>query len=111
MDGPQPRVPERVTAGTVLRGKRVIVPWFRESDAAPESSEEWRYDVRAVDEPYYYDQDAHVRWFPGQPVPEGADPNAPLYVGICTEHDWYEWGRTKRRPEVFEYEAYMVFVE
>lgn len=103
MDGPPPRVPERVTAGTVLRGKRVVVP-------RPES-DEWRYDVRAADDPYYYDAATHQRWYPGTPVPEGADPQAPLYVAICTEHDWYEWARTKRRPQVREYKAYVVFAE
>lgn len=103
MDGPPARVPERVAAGMPLRGRRLIVN-------APDGR--WVHDVRAVDDAYLLDPDTHLAWLPGTGVPNGADESrAVLTVAACTEQGWYDWARTKRRPEVVEYPAYLVWAE
>lgn len=105
MDGPPPRTPQRVVEGMALRGKRILV----NADDG-----QWHGDIRAVDDPYWMDDSGvrPYRWLPGGRVPEGADENkARLFVSACTEPDWYEWGKTKRRPKIVEYPATLVWVE
>ncbi len=106
MDGPPSRDPKRVTEGTVLRGKRVLVG---------DDDGEWVGDLRAVDDPYWLD---HVpgspayRWKVTSDPPDGARAtDAVLTVSVSTEADWYDWARTRRRPEIREYPAYRVWVE
>lgn len=102
IDGPPARVPERVREDSVLRGRRVVV----------NGDGEWFYDIRAVEDPYWYDEDTRLRWPVGGRVPAGADADrARLFVSACRERDWYEWARTKRRPEIREYPAYLVWAE
>lgn len=107
MDGPPSRAPARVTESTALRGKRVLVA---DSDGT------WVSDIRAVDDPYWLDPDAdspaYSRWQVNHDPPAGASQDrAVLHVAVCTEPDWYEWAHTRRRPEVREYAAYLVWVE
>lgn len=103
MDGPPARAPERITETTVLAGRRVTV---NAEDGT------WVRDLRAIDNAYWYDETTYKRWLPGAPVPADGDPTrARLFVSVCTERDWYEWSRTKRRPEVREYPAYLVWAE
>lgn len=88
-----------------LRGRRVLVNG---------DDGQWHGDLRAVDDPYWMDTEVlpPARWQPGKPVPEGADPTrAALHVAVCTEPDWYEWPKTKRRPKIAEYAAILVWVE
>lgn len=108
MDGPPTRAPERVREDTVLRGRRVQVL---------DDTRGWVGDLRAADNPYWYDGEhwedpAHARWPATSDPPDGADRDrAVLTVAVCTERDWYEWARTRRRPEIREYPAYAVWVE
>lgn len=105
LDGPPPLTPERVTEQTCLWGRRIIVSG---------NDGEWHRDIRACSDPYWMDSETlpPLRWQAHHPVPEGADVNrADLYVSACTEKDWYEWRRTKRRPKVVEYPATVVWVE
>lgn len=105
MDGPPARTPERVVAGLALRGHRVIL-----ADLAGNL----RYDLRAAEDPYWLDPDVigPNRWPNGAEPPEGCDSDrAVLTVSLCTEADWYEWGRTKIRPQIVERPAYLVWSE
>lgn len=113
MDGPPPRVPERVTEDSQTVGRRVLVNTSFVDETREDWHEQWARDLRAVDNPYWYDEQTHKRWLPGPlNVPDDADPDrARLFVSVCTERDWYDWARTKRRPEVREYPAYLVWVE
>lgn len=103
MDGPPPRVPTRVTEDAPTRGARVVLVT---------TTGEIHRDMRAVDVPYMYDEETHLRWLPGRPVPEGADPHrARLHVAVCAEADWYHWAHTRRRPRITEVPAYLVWIE
>lgn len=107
MDGPPARDPERVSEGMALRGRRVLV-----NDATGE----WVGDLRAADDAYWADTvtDAPLvyRWpVGGDPPDDAAVEHRVLTVAVCTEKDWYEWGRTSRRPQVTEFPAYLVWAE
>lgn len=103
VEGPAALVPERIVPGMALRGRRVVI---NSGDG------DWVRDARAADDPYMYDEAVNLRWLPGSPVPADADVDrARLYVAAVREADWYEWARTKRRPQVVEYPAYLVWAE
>lgn len=102
-NGPPKRAPERVNEDSVTKGLRV---------AAFSEERGWTYDLRAVDNPYWYDEETHLRWLPGSTPPAGADSSrARLFVAVAGEQDYYGWSHTKRRPRIHELPAYLVWLE
>lgn len=89
--GPPPTQPPLpVTERTVTDNARVIL----------NTPEGYHYDLRAIGNPYWVDDEAAAKWLPGSDLPDGADQDrAMLRVCICPEADWYRWNDGGRMAE------------
>jgi len=87
--GPPPtRPPRAVAERSVTDNARVIL----------NTPEGYYYDLRAIGNPYWVDDESGRKWLPGQDLPDGADPvRAELRVCVCPEADWYRWNLGDRK--------------
>lgn len=89
--GPPPtRPPRPVAERTVTDNARVIL----------NTPEGYHYDLRAIGNPYWVDDESGRKWLPGQDLPDGADPDrAELRVVVSPEADWYRWNDGGRKTD------------